>query len=69
MANRDPYWLFVKYPTNCSKCSTHIKKGDSAFYYPIGKKLLCKNNDSCGPKASREFQAAVQDEDFYNRQY
>lgn len=55
----DPYWLTARFDSKC-QCGTPIKKGQRAFYYPNGKRILCAG--TCGEKASREFEAARQDE-------
>jgi hypothetical protein len=61
----DPYWLTAKWPGVCRRCGTRIKRGDKAYYYPSDKSLFC-GADSCGEKASREFAALRQDEEFYH---
>jgi hypothetical protein len=62
---RDPYWTDARFRSVC-KCGQVIYKGDRIFYYPATKTALCPK---CSEKASNEFAAAVQDEDFYNSQY
>lgn len=39
MRNRDPYQLTVRYPAKCAETGKELKKGDTAIYYPSGKKL------------------------------
>ncbi len=63
--SRDPYWTDARFGSVC-KCGQVINKGDRIFYYPATKTALCTK---CSEQASREFAAAVQDEDFYNSQY
>lgn len=59
-ACRDPYWLTAKWEGTCH-CGGTIKKGQRAFYYPNGKRLLCA---PCSEKAAAEFAAAAADEAF-----
>jgi len=62
----DPYWLTAKFPSSCSRCKKEIKKGDKIFYYPRTKDVFCAAG-SCGDAESASFEAAAQDEYFYNR--
>jgi len=64
----DPFWITAKYPSKCKKCGKEINKGAKAFYYPKGRAIYCDSPD-CGQQASREFQAAAEDEDWYMGQY
>ena len=57
---RDPYWITAKRNGECSGCEAPVKKGERAFWYPNGRKILCGR---CGEAASREFDAAVWDEE------
>jgi len=58
----DPYWTTVRFNSTCH-CGQPIRKGDRGFYYPKGKVMNCSK---CSDKASSEFTAAAQDEDFMN---
>lgn len=62
----DPYWLTARFASPCSQkgCTHQIQKGELAFYYPNGKKILCQGDD-CGGQAARDFEAAKADESFY----
>ncbi|GAH39277.1 unnamed protein product, partial [marine sediment metagenome] len=42
-----------------------IKKGDKIFYYPRTKDVFC-SAVSCGGAESASFEAAAQDEFYYN---
>ena len=42
--SRGPCWIRAKYPGRCH-CGRGIKPGDRALYFPIGKKLSCRD---CG---------------------
>ena len=59
--NNDPRWITVRYACECavSTCKKLIARGDSAFYYPATRRMLCH---SCGDDASREFNAHAFDE-------
>lgn len=59
----DPRWIKARFTSRCSRkcCHREIKKGDDAFYYPNGKKILC-DADECGGQASRDFAAAAADD-------
>jgi hypothetical protein len=61
----DPYWLTAKFSSACSNplCQRTIKKGEQVFYYPKTCRVLC-NMEPCGKTASRDFEAAVFDEEF-----
>jgi hypothetical protein len=61
MSKNDPRWITVKCSGACTKCDAPIKKGERAFYYPIGRMLL---GSACGhgEEAQRDFDAAVADE-------
>lgn len=64
----DPRWIIARYPGQCSKpgCGAAIRKGDRAFSYPSTRTLY---GQSCGhaDEASRDFEAARQDEDSHAR--
>jgi len=62
----DPYWLRAKFSSCCSRCKKEINRGDRIFYYPRTKDVFCSGG-SCGGAESRSFEAAAQDEYFYNR--
>lgn len=62
----DPFWMTSKYGGNCRKCSEAIKKGEEIWYYPKDKLAYC---EKCGKEAEKDFLSAVEDEEFYNRQY
>ena len=49
----DPHWITAHYDGKCSECGTEIKKGDRAFYFPNGKKILCEA--VCGRAAHERF--------------
>ena len=59
--SNDPRWITAKFTSKCSKCGQSIQTGESIFYYPLGKKVLCKGDD-CSGQASREFDACAFDE-------
>lgn len=67
----DPHEITVRYSTRCQgkNCDADINRGDRAFYYPKGKKVLCLGKNGCGEAAQKDFNSARQDEDFYNRTY
>ena len=56
----DPRWMTARFSSTCSKCDQPIAKGADIFYYPNGKRALCK---TCGDDVSREFAAMAFDED------
>jgi len=60
---RDPFWLKAKYP-GVDKNGKHFKKGDDVFYYPNSRTFLTGEE---AKQASRDFDAAKQDEVFYNQ--
>jgi hypothetical protein len=62
----DPYWMTAKYPGTCAKTGQPFKRGDRIFYYPRTKTAYA---GTAAEEASREFQAAAEDEDYYNGQY
>lgn len=60
----DPRWITARFTGGeCPKCHKNHHKGDSIYYYPIGKQAYCRD---CGQDAHREFQGMCQDEHFYN---
>lgn len=66
--NRDPRRIKVRYAGHCAGCGAPLPKGADAFYYPSTKSLYCEKQ-SCGGKASAEFQAAAEDEAFMQSQF
>ncbi len=48
--SKDPRWIRAKYPGRC-RCGRTVKPGDRAFYYPISRKLVCRD---CGRTAEME---------------
>lgn len=62
IASRDPFWMVAKYPGKDAK-GNPVRRGDRVFYYPSTKTMLTGED---AEKASREFDAARSDEDFYN---
>ncbi len=62
----DPYWLRARFSGSCSRCKKEIKKGDRVFYFPKTKDVFC-DDDLCGAAESRSFEAAAQDEFYYNQ--
>jgi len=63
--SRDPYWTTAKFAGKCSRCDGPIRKGESIFYYPNTRTVLC-DSDDCGTHASREFNGAKFDESVYS---
>jgi len=61
---RDPRWLTTRYPGKCASCNADVPQGVRAFYYPIGRKLLCP---ACSEAAAAEFEAAAFDEEVMSR--
>jgi len=49
--------------SSACKCGATIKKGERIFYYPSTKSALCPK---CSEAAAADFNAASQDEAFYN---
>jgi DNA repair protein RadC len=62
----DPYWLRAKFSGSCSRCKKEIKRGDRIFYYPKTKDVFC-DGAPCGTAESSSFEAAAQDEFYYNQ--
>jgi hypothetical protein len=60
--SQDPRWIILRFSGSCARCSAPIERNQRAFYYPIGRTLLCAA-DSCGGQASRDFAAACFDEE------
>lgn len=60
----NPYWLTVRRPGTCRRCDRVIARGARAFWYPLGRFLLCAGDD-CGGAASREYAATLFDERGY----
>ncbi len=61
----DPYWLTAKFMSTCTRCKAGINKGEKIFYYPRTKDVYC-SEEGCGHAESASFEAAAQDEYFYN---
>lgn len=61
--NKDPRWIKARFPGECPRCEALVKRGDNIFFYPNGNRILC-SGEECGGQASRDFDAAVQDEEF-----
>lgn len=59
---RDPFWLTAKY-AGVDVDGKPFKKGEKVFYYPNNRTFL---TGAKAEKASREFEAARQDEVMYN---
>ena len=64
--SRDPRWIRAKYPAVCASCKGGISAGQNAYYYPNGRKLYC-DDDSCGGKCHRDFEARSFDEEVYQQ--
>ena len=62
----DPRWMTARFKSTCPKCDGPITKGSQIWYYPKGKLAYCQ---PCGEPDARVFNAAVDDEDFYNSQF
>lgn len=62
----DPRWIKARYSGTCAKCHEAFGRGADVFYYPKGKKTY---SGACADAASRDFAAAVADEDFMNGGY
>lgn len=58
--NGDPYWMTTRYPGECKGCKKAIRKGERAFYFPKGRRLLC---GTCGDEADAKFRAEAWDEE------
>jgi len=62
----DPYFTTAKFTSTCTRCKEQISRGERIFYFPRTKDVYCAG-DGCGGAESRSFEAAAQDEYFYNR--
>jgi hypothetical protein len=58
---RDPRWIVARFPGRCPNCQRTIARGDSAFYFPCGRRLFC-DGEACGKAAARRFECEAQDE-------
>lgn len=58
---RDPRWITSKF-AGIDANGRQFKKGDRIFFYPIGKRIL---TGEAAEQASREFDAARQDEEAF----
>ena len=63
----DPYWLTARFTSRCNRCQEVIVWRKRPFTIPE-QNIYC-NKPACGQACSGEFEAAAQDEDFYNSQY
>jgi len=61
----DPFWLTVKYPSECHKCHKPISKGERAFYYPRDRHLY---GEKCGhgEEAEADFRTHSEMDTFEN---
>jgi rRNA maturation endonuclease Nob1 len=64
--NRDPKIMKARFNSTCRGCNSQIKKGETLYYWPIGKKAYCA---TCGDPYYRDFIESAQDEMFYQSQY
>lgn len=64
----DPRWITARFNSRCCRCKGEVKKGSQAFYYPRDKAVMCDSED-CGKQASRDFDAAVFDENMMSSQF
>ena len=64
----DPHWVSVKWKTKCAICSRTIQPGEQGWYWPASRSMDCAAID-CGRRSAMEFQSAVQDEQFQQRQF
>ena len=62
--SNDPRWITARFASACPQCKTAIRKGDSAYYFPATKTVLCAGDD-CGGQAARDFEAARFDEECF----
>jgi hypothetical protein len=58
----DPRRITTRFNSNCSKCNGKITKGETAFYWPNGKKVMCTE---CGKPEYRQFLSNAADEDVF----
>ena len=63
---RDPYWITARYAGTDAK-GRSFKQGERVFYYPNSPKQVLSGEHA--EQASRDFEAACQDEAFYNSAY
>lgn len=56
----EPHWVTARWNGKCT-CGKPIRRGEEAFYYPIGKKL-CGKTCGCAEAASRDFGACAFDD-------
>ena len=61
---RDPHWITTKYPATAEDGTRH-PAGTRAFYYPGTKRMFF---GEAAEQASRDFDAARQDEEFMRGQ-
>lgn len=67
--SKDPHTITARYAGKCSKCGAPIQKGEEAYYYPNGKRLLGMKACACGHDARRDFESAAADEAFMCSQF
>jgi hypothetical protein len=60
--SKDPRQIGAKFSSNCSKCKTRIRKGDTIYYWPSSGEVFCT---SCGDAPFRQFLSSVADEEVY----
>jgi hypothetical protein len=61
----DPYWTTARFDST-DQDGQPVKRGDRIFYYPRTKTVL---TGAKAETASREFEAAAEDEELYGNQY
>jgi len=59
----DPRRITAKFKSNCSKCGAKIKEGETIYYWPNGRHVMCS---TCGEPEYRQFLSMAADEDVYN---
>jgi len=57
----NPHWLTTKRAGKCDRCGAPIARGARAFWYTVGRFLLC-SAEPCGGAASREWESMRDDE-------
>jgi len=55
----DPRWLEARYAGKCAGCGRVISRGETIWYWPIGRKAYCK---ACGEPQCARFDAEAFDE-------
>ena len=59
----DPRWITAKF-AGVDANGNAVKKGDTVYYFPLTRKIF---TGEAAEAEARNFEAAVSDEDFYNR--